>query len=208
VQRRVSADDTWGAFRAPPATHSVRRTTTAPRRIEERREGDGVALHASWTHGTAFQPAERPLDGLSNVDGIAWTDVVGLRQGWGASYNGNAGRANWFHVPIPTPVIVAGARAKLVKVFVMFRCGDPAGTNALSQPVNVTDIHVWDGANRIATFGPFNLFGEHRFRLDTSNTHALRAPRDVIFGIGLSVRVAFRFGGTVTFAAAGADFEV
>jgi hypothetical protein len=166
-----------------------------------------MALHASWVHGTAFAPAERPANGLSNVNGVSWTDVVGLRQGGGTTFQGQAGHNNWFHVSIPTPVIVNDVRARLKQVFVMFQCGDPNAQAAQNAGANVTDIHVWDGPNRIHTFGPFLLFGEHRFRLDTSNTLVMPAAREISWGIGLSVRVQFSAQTQVTFAAAGADFE-
>jgi hypothetical protein len=169
---------------------------------------DDMPMYASWVHGNAFQPAERPLDGLTNVDGIAWTDVVGLRQGQGASFRGEAGRANWFHVPIPTPVIVDDRRVRLTQIWLMFQCGTKPSAGAASQEANITNIHVWDGPNRIALFGPFNLFGDHRFRLGNGNNFRLNAPQEIFFGIGLSVHVAFRFEGTVQFAAAGADFEI
>jgi hypothetical protein len=167
-----------------------------------------MALHASWVHGTAFQPAERPAGRLANVDGVAWTDVVGLREGSGSTWHGQASRANWFHVSIPTPVIVDGVRIRLVKVFVMFRCGDPDARIATSAGANITDIHVWDGPNRIRTFSGFNLFGDHQTRFDSSTMHALPTPQELYFGLGISVRVRFSAAHTVTFTAAGADFDV
>jgi hypothetical protein len=107
-------------------------------------------------------PAERPADGLQNVNNVQWTGLLGLRQSGGATFKGQNGASNWFHVPIATPVIVKDVRATLVRVFVMFQCGDPAAiieNNATIAGANVTDIHVWDGPNRIHKFGPFNLFG-------------------------------------------------
>ncbi|HUN48990.1 MAG TPA: hypothetical protein VMU85_20825, partial [Stellaceae bacterium] len=98
----------------------------------------------------------------------------------------------------------------LIQVFVMFRSGDPAAEVANDADLagcNVTDVHVWDGPNRIQTFGPFNLFGEHRFRFGTSNTFKLPAPKEIFFGIELAVHVSFTMNFPVTFASAGADFD-
>jgi hypothetical protein len=170
-----------------------------------------MALYASWSPGIAFMPAEFPAnaDGLMLVNGIPWTDVVGLRQSGGTTFQGQAGAANWFHVPIATPVIVNDIRVKLVQIFVMFLCGDPNVNFAPNAGANVTDIHVWDGPNRIHKFGPFNLFGEHRFRLDNNNTHQLPMPLpNIFFGVELAVHVTFSANQTVTFASAGADFQV
>jgi hypothetical protein len=135
------------------------------------------------------------------------SDILGLRQSGGATFKGKFGTSNWFHVPIATPVIVADTRAKLVQVFVMFRCGSATGHNADTAGCNVTDMHVWDGPNRIARFGSFKLFGEHRFKLDTSNTHKLSTPTDIFWGVELAVHVSFRQGEPITFAAADADFQ-
>jgi hypothetical protein len=104
-------------------------------------------------------PAEQPANGLQEVNHIRWTDVVGLRQSGGTTFSGQSGGSNWFHVPIATPVIVNDVRAKLVQVFVMFQCGDPAASVASNAGANITDVHVWDGGSRIKMFGPFNLFG-------------------------------------------------
>jgi|SRR5664279_1387634 len=168
-----------------------------------------MALHASWSPGIAFMPAERPSD-MVQANGVGWSDVVGLRQSGGTTFQGKVGTSNWFHVPIATPVIIAGTRAKLVRVFVMFRCGSPAShanNDASIAGCNVTNVHVWDGPNRIARFGPFNLFDEHRFHLDTSNTFKLASPTDVFWGLELAVQVSFTQNEPITFASAGADFD-
>jgi len=168
-----------------------------------------MALYASWSPGIAFMPAEFPSD-MVQVNGVGWSDVLGLRQSGGATFKGKVGSSNWFHVPIATPVIVADTRAKLVQVFVMFQSGSQAAVNANNADLagcNVTRVDVWDGPNRIRRFGPFNLFGEHRFRLATSNTFKLPTPIDIFWGIELAVQVSFSADESITFASAGADFQ-
>jgi Family of unknown function (DUF6623) len=145
------------------------------------------------------------------VNGVSWSDALGLRQNGGTTFQGAVGTSNWFHVPIATPVIVAGTRAKLVQVFVMFRCGSAASIAANDATIagcNITEVDVWDGASQIHKFGPFLLFGEHRFRLGTSNTFKLPTPPSVVFGIELAVHVSFTQNEPITFASAGADFDV
>jgi hypothetical protein len=168
-----------------------------------------MATFASWSPGIAFMPAEIP-DDMVRAKGVGWSDVLGLRQSGGTTFQGRVGSSNWFHVPIATPVIVAGTRAKIIQVFVMFQCGSQAAVtnnNADLAGCNVTDVHVWDGPNRIRTFGPFNLFGEHRFKIDTSNVHKFPTPVDVNWGIELAVHVSFSQNESITFASAGADFD-
>jgi hypothetical protein len=76
----------------------------------------------------------------------------------------------------------------------MFRCGSAASIAANDATIagcNITEVDVWDGASQIHKFGPFLLFGEHRFRLGTSNTFKLPTPPSVVFGIELAVHVSF-----------------
>ena len=68
-----------------------------------------MALYASWSPGIAFMPAEFPADTVQ-VNNVAGSQIVGLRQSGGATFQGIVGSSNWFHVPIATPVIVAGVR--------------------------------------------------------------------------------------------------
>ncbi len=170
-----------------------------------------MAQYQTWAPGIAFMPAERPADGLDNVNGVNWTGMLGLRQSGGTTFQGLAGGHNWFHVPIATPTIVAGTHAKLTKVFLLFQCGNPSATQAGMAGANVTDIHVWDGPNRIHTFGGFQLFGEHRFRFlgpDTSTFFNLPTPIVINFGIEIAVHVNFSQAQKVIFAGAGAEFDI
>lgn len=167
-----------------------------------------MALFASWSPGIAFMPAEIPSD-MVQVNGIGWSDVLGLRQSGGATFKGMVGTSNWFHVPIATPVIISDTRAKLVRVFVMFQCGSQAAVtnnNANLAGCNIKRVDVWDGAGRIQRFGPFNLFGDHRTRFGTSNSFQMPTPPDIFFGIELAVQVSFTADESVTFTSAGADF--
>jgi hypothetical protein len=68
-------------------------------------------------------------------------------------------------------------------------------------------VDVWDGPNRIATFGTFNLFGEHPVRFGTSTTFELPTPKDIFFGVELAVDVSFSQSEPITFSSAGADFQ-
>jgi hypothetical protein len=107
-----------------------------------------MVTHASWSPGIAFMPAEIPGD-MRPVNGISWTDALGLRQNGGTTFQGAVGTSNWFHVPIATPVIIAGTRAKLIQVFVLFRCGSAASITADNASIagcNVTEVDVWGRA--------------------------------------------------------------
>jgi hypothetical protein len=168
-----------------------------------------MGTHAMWVHGTAFAPPENPSQGLENVDNVPYTDVLGLRQGWGATWVGDKGSASWFHVSIPTPTVVDDSFASLKRVFVLFSTGQGVSGPGLGGPT-VTDVHVWDGSSRIQTFGNLQGWGDRRGALDTSNTFVLAPASGVRFGVGISVRVQFETIGEqrIELAAAGAEFEL
>ena len=167
-----------------------------------------MGLHAMWVHGTAFSPPENPSQGLENVDGVPYTDVLGMRRGWGASWQGEAGAAHWFHVSIPTPVTVDGTAARLTRVWVKYSTG--SGLFGTSSNPLITDVHVWDGANRLEAFGNLDRWGDRRGSLVPENTFVLAGAPYVGSGVGISVRVLFQTIGErlIEFSAAGAEFEV
>ena len=67
-----------------------------------------MALYASWAHGNAVV-AENP-ENMAHVGHF----------GWGSDMAVNPGRAAWFHVPVPTPVMVGDVRVKLQRFFLLF----------------------------------------------------------------------------------------
>ncbi len=127
-----------------------------------------------------------------------------LRTTWRAGFFirvvGLPNTTNWFHFGIPTKVIVNDKRQMLDSVMLRFR--------AASAGAAVTNVHVYDGENRIATHDGLNLspgaFGLERFNVT--------GKPDVLWGIGISVGV--RFSGTtdaqntLEFSAAGGDFNL
>lgn len=170
-----------------------------------------MATTAMWVHGNAFTPAEVPAGGLVNVNGVGWTDLIGYHQGWGVTFQGRAGHSNIFHVAIPTPVIVNNVRARLKKFFVLFNCRDANEQDgAAGKGANVTQIDIWDGANRIKSLGPFLLYGNYLNRPSLNDAlSTFQNPPELRWGLGFSVVVKFHSDNSlVTFGSAGADFEV
>ena len=141
---------------------------------------------AMWAHGHSMI-VERPQDLAS-----AW------RAGFFIRVIGKRGSTNWFHFPIPTPVIVNNNRLRIDSAMLRFR--------SLSTLAEVTNVHVFDGENRIFArdgmlFAPPN-FGLERFSLGNKP--------EVSWGIGVTVGVRFKGTNdnqnTMEFAAAGVDF--
>lgn len=142
---------------------------------------------ASWTHGTSLR-IENP-GGLSNH----W------RAGFFIMVEGQPGTTNWFHFPIPTPVIVSDRRLRVDSVMLRYRCASPQAV--------VHAVHIFDGENRIAAHdglrnAPMGDFAFERF--------AVPGQPEVLWGLGLTVGVAFESANPaenrMEFAAAGCDF--
>lgn len=141
---------------------------------------------AMWAHGHSMI-IERPQDLVSTWRAGFFIRVVGRR-----------GSTNWFHFPIPTPVIVNDNRLRIDSAMLRFR--------SLSTSAEVTNVHVFDGENRIFArdgmlFSPTG-FGLERFEL--------RNKPEVHWGVGVTVGVRFNGANdnqnTMEFAAAGVDF--
>jgi len=146
----------------------------------------GPVREAVWVHGNAVK-AEHP-DSL----------VRSERKGWGVTFTAKAGTTHWFHVSIPAPVVVEDVRPVLSKTFVLYDAED----------AEITDLHLYDGKNRILSRDGLALSGLHGGTLDASNSWLVYPHPTIYSGLGISVGV--RFSGhqsSITFASAGADFN-
>ena len=155
-------------------------------------------LYASWVHGFAVVPDQMGKPLLELVDRRSFTDVTGWRRGDGVFFRISGHQSLWFHVPIPTPVIVEDRRATLGRVMALFRID-----NGVLDAVQVTD-----GSNVI--FGPntFSVGGNQIGPLVT-NENTFDVNHD---GIGVGVCFSLHFAATGDSAAdlhivsAGGDF--
>ena len=123
-----------------------------------------MPLYASWVHGNAVT-VETP-ESLDRVGHFAWGGDMAIKPG----------KASWFHIPIPTPVIVNDVRTQLHRVFLLF--------DAVSG--RIANLHVYDGSSKVQEFEGIDRTGEHRIGLDNQNTFDLAEPHTVAFGIGIS----------------------
>lgn len=129
----------------------------------------GFAIeHASWAHGTDLQ-----IEVDSAVESVR-------RYGFYTRVVGRANTTNWYHLPIPTPVITKGNRLAAARAMLRFVTGGP---NAV-----VRDVHVYDGSSRIAAHQFVNLSGSQPFAV-----FGVAHKPDVFWGTGISIGV--RTGG-------------
>lgn len=119
---------------------------------------------ASWAHGTELRIE---LDSA----------VASLRRyGFFTRVVGKANTTNWYHMPIPTPVITHGNRLAICRAMLRFVTGGPSAV--------VRDVHIYDGEARIAAHQFVNLSGSQPFAV-----FGVAHKPDVFWGTGISIGV-------------------
>ena len=126
-----------------------------------------VSVTAMWMHGNAVV-VEHP-ENLFALD----------RKGWGPEFKLQRGTSSWFHITIPTPLIIENQRSQLVRVFLCFNTPEGDG--------HISEMHLYDGSDRIHAFDNLFLVGDRRaFLMSGQNTFALPNPRLLNWGLGIS----------------------
>ena len=152
-----------------------------------------VIIQASWIHGNAVT-VEDPQN-LSSV----------ITRGWGVDLTFSPGKASWFHIPIPTPVIISDQRVKVQRLYLLFESQPGLG--------DIRNIAIYDGLSNIQGFDNVFLSGPHRTQIDSINTIILPNPHEVQWGMSISFQFIAATGfdtntspSWLTIASAGADF--
>jgi hypothetical protein len=104
-----------------------------------------------------------------------------ILEGIGTHFFGGGGLSNWFDIPIPTPVVLDGARPKLVTVFLFYKFLDG----------KIRKMHIWDGPFRVKQFDNLSLSGDHLGGIDAGNTWWLTPSLTIRFGLKLAVNVEY-----------------
>lgn len=134
---------------------------------------------AMWVHGHSIQPENPAL----TVGRIGWAGQIRTLDS-----------AGWYHIAIPTTVIVTDIRQRIDSAMVQFG----TGTQGFLR-----NFHVYDGRNRIANFDNLNITGADLFERFT-------LPRPFVgLGIGISMNLALGHDpqqAWIDIHAAGVDF--
>ena len=133
-----------------------------------------MTISAMWMHGTALA-VESPEHLASNG-----------RFGWGGDLQVQPGQSTWMHIQVPTPVLVGGVQARLLRASFLFE----------TFGGRFDELHVFDAG------------------VDSANRFDLATPHTVFFGVGLSAHFTASIGidspippTRVIVSAAGGDFE-
>ncbi|HEX7154109.1 MAG TPA: DUF6623 family protein [Thermoanaerobaculia bacterium] len=151
-----------------------------------------AALHAVWVHGSSVE-----------VEDTAVLNAT-RRLGWGTVFSGKPGKFAWFHINIPTPVIVNDVRAVLEKVFIFYK----------TDGASIRNVHFWDGPHQIKAFDGLMLTGDRSGGIVATNSWAITPAATMRYGLGLSIGVQYSIGfdsaitTDILFTTAGADFRL
>jgi hypothetical protein len=103
--------------------------------------------------------------------------------GWGTTVYGISSHTAWFHIPVPSPVVLNNRRPSLSAVFLMFDIGPGMGY--------ISNVHLYDGAYSFMQFNNLARTGNHRTSPDSVNSFALSAPHPIYQALGISFKVHF-----------------
>lgn len=138
--------------------------------------------HAMWVHGHSMQ-----IEYLDRIDSVQ-------RAGGYIRVEGKSNSSNWFHLAIPTAVIVDGNRLRIGSVMLRFR----------TSGATVTKVHVYDGGNKIASQDGLSLnpsdWAFERFDVPSEP--------EILWGLGISFKGEFGSGSRrrIEVSSAGGDF--
>ena len=168
-----------------------------------------MALYTLFTHGVAVSAenaggANIGSPGpLTQVAGVAWSDVLGLPQGFGKTYRGKQGSGVWFHAAVPTSAQIGRQLAVLDDVFILA---------LLATGVRLVSLHCWDGGTNIGRLDNLNITGDLRGNFVSGrNSFDIRnidgSFHRMTVGLCVCMRVQFDQEGDVRFDSVGASFQ-
>jgi hypothetical protein len=168
-----------------------------------------MAVTQMWVHGNAVTVEPEDSDTIERQKHLEF----------GAKILVNINKFTWMHIPVPTPAILSGVRARLLRVFFLYAVEQQSVSPTVPQAAGgrFVELRVFDGHREVQVFPNLNLSGSHFQHADTLNTFSLSQPHEV--NVGITISANFETSGTtttdmphpppvaVTVTTAGADFE-
>lgn len=167
-----------------------------------------------WVPAAAVVPQERGAEFLGPVDGAEWSEGIGFYRGFFASFRLRAGKAVWFHWPLPTPVEQNGRPLFLHSISLLWDALDGAEIGWMTvQHGGMDRIELIPRLTRPASvpvpFEPEPEFAPWCPVTDRQLTEiVLPAPLPLRFGVQLCVMATAPADSeaTIRFFGAGANF--
>ncbi|MFM5954092.1 MAG: hypothetical protein ACKOPE_07310 [Novosphingobium sp.] len=168
-----------------------------------------------WVPSAAVVPQERGAEFLGVVDGADWSEGTGFTRGFFSAFRIKAGKAVWFHFPLPTPVEQDSKPLALHGISLLWECFDQAEIGWMTvQHGGMERIELIPRLTSPASVPvPFEPEPEFRQWCPVTNRQlseiALPAPLPLRFGVQLCIMVSAPESrdGTVRFYGAGAAFS-
>ena len=171
----------------PSVTHTAAKPIPHP--AAPRKPANTAIVSSMWMQGNALT--------VENPASVAKISHVG----WGTTVYGISGHTAWFHIPVPSPVVMNNRRPSLSAVFLMFDIGPGMGY--------ISNVHLYDGAYAFKQFNNLARAGNHRTSPDGTNTFTLSAPQPIYQALGISFKVHFTGRSPwLTVSGAGGNFYV
>jgi hypothetical protein len=172
-----------------------------------------MPLCSSWIHGVAAQPARRAADSEKADSVLGQNDTEPTESNPAALYCAKrfrrpGGAREAFYFSVPTPTVVRGTRANVLRILLMYDF-DPGAAIDL--------ITVFDGPNQLHDARVSRVVEGPGFDGVPDPTHDLEEGVNlfpipgtplVFWGMCVVVSVKFNQDATIRFTAVGADFEV
>lgn len=166
-----------------------------------------------WVPGASVIPQERGPEFFASVDGADWSEGVGFYRGFFTTFRIRAGKAVWFHFPLPAPIEQNGQPLALAEVELLWEVLDDAHISwATVQHGGMDRIELIPRLTSPASVAvPFEPEPEFRPWCPVTNRQLssmpLNPPLVLRFGVQLCVQVSTgETDGTVRFYGAGASF--
>jgi len=165
--------------------------------------------HQFWAASGAVRSQDTGPEFFDIVDDHPGSDVAGFYRGFTTSYRLRAGRGTWFHIPLPTPAMIADAPTLLTGVTLLWDVDDHARITWVTVHIGgATRIELTSRAQTVQGVVETEFETPHGLRIRTLRTDfELEQPVPVTMGVQLCVQAeAGESAGVVRFYGAGASF--
>lgn len=166
-----------------------------------------------WVPSAAVVPQERGPEFLGIVDGAEWSEGNGFHRGFFSAFRIKAGKAVWFHFPLPTPVELDGQPLALAEISLLWECLDGAAIGWMClqhggmERRELTERLTEPPSQPVPHQVPQKWAQYHPAGVRRLSELALHPPLALRFGVQLCVMIqAGETDGTVRFYGAGAAF--
>ena len=165
--------------------------------------------HQYWAASAAVRAQDTGPEFFDVVDDHPGSDFAGFYRGFSTSYRLRAGRGTWFHIPLPTPTMIADRATALTGVTLLWDVDDHARIAWVTLHIGgATRIELSPRATSIRGSVETEFDTSHGLKIRMLRTEfGLERPVPVTMSVQLCVQAeAGEAPGVIRFYGAGAAF--